>query len=86
MPHPFVVFAKGWDGFDLLSESENLRKENFEFEIGNFRLKKRRKSQEKGAGKMPGGTKCERAKRGKGTTQKHPPLRRHREGRGTRKN
>jgi hypothetical protein len=24
---------QGWDGFDLLSESTNLRKENFKFEI-----------------------------------------------------
>ena len=34
VPHPFVVFAKGWDGFDLLSEPENLRNGNF----GNFGL------------------------------------------------
>jgi hypothetical protein len=27
-----------WDGFDLLSGLKNLREENFEFGIGNFRL------------------------------------------------
>lgn len=30
---------EGWDGFELLSESRNLRKENFKIEIGNFGLK-----------------------------------------------
>jgi hypothetical protein len=28
-----------WDGFDFLSESKNLRKETFKFEIHNLRLK-----------------------------------------------
>jgi hypothetical protein len=48
VPHPFVVFAKGWDGFAKKSPERE-----FQFEIGNFRLKRQRNGQEKGAGKMP---------------------------------
>jgi hypothetical protein len=44
LPVPtFCCLCEGWDGFELLSESKNLREENFTFEIGNFRLKRQEK-------------------------------------------